>query len=287
MHFLTAAANTTETSDINVEVSNFITFIVQKSVDIGFKLLAAIAVFVIGRTLIKFIMKRIRKSRFAKKSDTTVVTIINNFISITLYIVLAISIIAIMGVPMASIVAVIASCGLAIGLALQGALSNIAGGIMILFFRPFRIGDFIQVAGETGTVTDIGIFYTVLTTPDNKVITIPNGKIMSDSITDYSHNDTRRVDFVFSVAYGTEIERVRRILLDEADKHELVLEDPAPFCRFSKHNDSSLDFTLRVWTNSTDYWQVYFDILQSVNDKFVSEGIEIPFKQMDVHIQNS
>lgn len=257
----------------------------NKATDIALKILAAVLVLIIGRCVIKWLMKLMKKSRFAKKSDPTVVNILNNFISIALYVLLIVSIISILGVPMASIVAVIASAGVAIGLALQGALSNLAGGIMILVFRPFRIGDFVEVAGNSGSVTDIGIFYTVLTTGDNKVVTIPNGTIMGDSVVNYSMKDTRRVDFSFGVAYGSDVEKVKGILLDEAAKHELTLKDPAPFCRLSKQNDSSLDFVLRVWVEAPNYWQVNFDILESVNARFAAEGIEIPYNTIDVNVK--
>jgi len=251
----------------------------------GKQLIAAILVLVIGRFLIKWTVKLITKSKFAKKTDKTVVTVLSHFVTAALYIVLVVIIIGIFGIPTASVITVIASAGVAIGLALQGALSNIAGGIMILILRPFRVGDFVEVAGNSGTVSDVGIFYTVLTTGDNKVITIPNGTVMGDNIVNYSTKDTRRVDLVFSVAYGTDVERVKSILLEEANKHELVLKDPAPFARLSKQNASSLDFTVRVWVESKNYWTVNFDLLETLNNRFEAEGIEIPFNQLDVNIK--
>ena len=262
----------------------FLNVALAAAVDLGMKILAAILVMVIGRLLIKWVMKLIGKSKFAQKNDATVVRVLTNFISAALYAILIVSVIGIMGVPMASVIAVIASAGVAIGLALQGALSNLAGGIMIMILRPFHIGDYVELAGVNGTVKDVGIFYTVLNTPDNKVITIPNGTVMSESITNYSANNTRRVDLVFGVAYGTDVERVKKILLEEADRHEMVLKDPAPFARLTKQNDSSLDFTLRVWAENANYWQVNFDLLEAINNRLEAEGIEIPFNQLDVHI---
>ena len=158
---------------------------------------------------------------------------------------------------------------------------------MILVLRPFRVGDFVEVSGNSGTISDIGIFYTVLTTGDNKVVTSPNGTVMGDTITNYSTKETRRVDLIFSVAYGTDVEKVKSILLEEADKHELVLKDPAPFARLSKQNDSSLDFTMRVWVESKNYWTVNFDLTESVKEAFDKAGIEIPFPQMDVHMDKA
>ena len=266
-------------------MEDFLKNLLSWAIDFGMKLLAAIAVLIIGRILIKWTIKLIGKSKFAKKTDATVVRVLLNFTTAALYVLLTVIIIGILGVPTASVITVIASAGVAIGLALQGALSNLAGGIMIMILRPFHIGDFVEVAGQSGTVKDVGIFYTVINTGDNKVITIPNGTVMGDSVINYSVNPTRRVDLVFNVAYGTDAERVKELLLQVATAHELVLEDPAPFCRLAKQNESSLDFVLRVWVNSADYWTVNFDLLEAVNARFKEEGIEIPYKTMDVNIR--
>ncbi len=266
-------------------MEQFFDWLIAVAQDVALKLLAAVVVFVIGRILIKFIVKKIRNGKMFAKMETTVAHFLGNFINISLYIVLMVTIIAILGVPMASVIAVIASAGVAIGLALQGSLSNFAGGIMILLFHPFRVGHFIEASGFSGTVKDIDIFYTVINTPDNKDVTIPNGTIMAAPVTNYSVNDTRRVDLVFSVAYGTDAQKVIDLLLEEAGKHELALKDPAPFCRLTKQNSSSLDFTLRVWVEKDNYWQVNFDLLECINARFVAEGIEIPFNQVDVHVK--
>ncbi|MBQ8212853.1 MAG: mechanosensitive ion channel [Clostridia bacterium] len=256
------------------------------AMDFGKKLLISIIVLIVGRLIIKWVAKLLTKSKFAEKNDKTVTTVLSHFVTAALYVLLVVIIIGILGIPTASVITVIASAGVAIGLALQGALSNIAGGIMILVLRPFRVGDFVELAGKSGTVTDVGIFYTTLTTPDNKVITIPNGTVMSSEIVNYSVKDTRRVDLVFNVAYGTDVDKVRSILLEEAGKHSLTLDDPAPFARLTKQSESSLDFTLRVWVNAGDYWTVNFDLLETINNRFEKEGIEIPFNQLDVHVIN-
>ena len=252
--------------------------------DLVLKLLAALIVFLIGRCIIRWTIKLIKKSKFAEKTDATVVRVLINFIRAGLYVLLVVSIIAILGVPMASIVAVIASAGVAIGLALQGALSNLAGGIMIMILRPFRIGDFVEIADSTGTVKDVGIFYTVINTGDNKVITIPNGTVMGEEIVNYSTNDTRRVDLIFSAAYGSDVEQVKALLLEVANAHEKVLGDPAPFARLTELGEHSMDFTLRVWTESSDFWAVKLDLLETINRRFEEEKIEVPFNQLDVHI---
>lgn len=255
-------------------------------VSFGGKLIAALLVLVIGTIIIKLVMKLLRKKKMGKHGDPTVHRFVLNLVKTALYILLVVTVIAILGVPMASMVAVIASAGVAIGLALQGSLSNLAGGIMILLFRPFKLDDFIDASGFSGTVVDIGIFYTTLRTPDNKAVTIPNGSLMNDKVINYSVHDTRRVDFTFNVAYGTDVEKVNALLLEEAAKHELTLKDPAPFARLSQQNEHSLTFTLRVWANSADYWTVNFDLLEAINARFAAEGIEIPFNQIDVHVKN-
>ena len=263
----------------------FLNNLLNSAADLGKRLLAAILVLIVGRILIKWLLKILTKGRFAQKNDKTVVTVLSHFVSAGLYIVLAITIVGILGINTASIITVLASAGVAIGLALQGALSNIAGGIMILVLRPFRVGDFVELAGQSGTVSDVGIFYTVLTTGDNKVITIPNGTVMGENIVNYSIKDARRVDFLFGVAYGTDVERVKSILLEEACRHELVFTDPAPVSRLSNQGDSSLDVMLRVWTENKNYWTVHFDLLEAINARLEKEGIEIPFNQLDVNIK--
>ncbi len=266
-------------------MEQFLNWLIAVAQDVGLKLLASLLVFIVGRIIIRAVVKKLRTGKMNEKMEPTVAHFLINFINIGLYAILLITIISIMGIPMASVIAVIASAGVAIGLALQGSLSNLAGGIMILIFHPFRVGHFIETEGFSGTVKDIDIFYTTLTTPDHKVVTIPNGMVMASSIINYSLSDTRRVDLTFSVAYGTDVEKVKTILLEEATKHELALKDPAPFCRLSKHNASALDFVLRVWANNSDYWQVNFDLLERVNKRFEEEKIEIPFDQIDVHMK--
>ncbi len=266
-------------------LETFTNKLVELGTSFGGKLIAAILVLVIGSLIIKLVKKVLRKRKLGKHEDPTVHRFLVNLIGIALNVLLIVTVVAILGIPTASVVAVIASAGVAIGLALQGSLSNLAGGIMILIFRPFKLDDFIEAGSFSGTVSDVGIFYTTLKTPDNKSVTIPNGSLMNDKVVNYSVHDTRRVDFTFSVAYGTDIEKVKTILLEEAGKHEKTLKDPAPFCRLTKQNTSSLDFVLRVWVNSSDYWAVNFDVLEAINERFKAEGIQIPFNQLDVNIK--
>ena len=266
-------------------MEEFLNWLIPILQDVGLKLLISIVIFVVCRLIIKAIVKTLRTGKASQKMEPTVAQFLANFVNIVLYIILTVTIVAIMGVPMASVIAAIASAGVAIGLALQGALSNFAGGIMILLFHPFRVGDFIEVNGFSGTVSDIDVFYTFLKTGDNKAVTVPNGSIMSNSVVNYSVNGTRRVDLDIGVAYGSDIDRVKAILLDEGSKHELVLSDPAPFCRLSEQGESSLNFTLRLWTENANYWQVRFDVLESVHKRLEAEGVEVPFPQVDVHMR--
>ena len=262
-----------------------LTELVVHATTLGKRLVAAGLILLIGHLLIKLFMRLIRKSKFAQKGDPTAVRVLNNFIRVGLYVVLLVTVIGILGVPMASVVAAIASAGVAIGLALQGALSNLAGGIMILLFRPFRIDDYVETSDASGTVEDVGIFYTVLRTPDNKVVTIPNGTVMANNVVNYSLKDTRRLELVFQVEYGTDVEKVKRLLLEEACKHELVLRDPEPFARLAEQGDNALTFKLRVWMANDDYWTVNFDLLEAINTRFAKEDIVIPFNQLDVHVK--
>ena len=258
--------------------------LIDLGISVGTKILWALLVLIVGKILIKVVMSILRKTYFFKKAETTVARFLLTFIKVVLEILLIVTIVAILGVPMSSMVALIAAAGATIGLALQGALSNFAGGIMILIFHPFRLEDFVEAGGLSGTVKDIGIFYTVLTTPDNKDVTIPNGTIMAQPVTNYTAHDIRRLDLNFSVAFGTDLDKVQAVLLDVGGAHELVVKEPAPFARLSAHTESSLTFTLRVWVKCGDYWTVHFDLIEAVNKRFALEGIRVPYNQLDVHL---
>ncbi len=270
-----------------MDLQQFLDKLFASATDLAFRLLSAIALLLIGRVVIKWVMRIIKNSKGMKKIDVGAERFLINSIRVALNVVLAISIIAIIGIPMTSMLAILTSAGVAIGLALQGALSNLAGGIMILIFHPFHLDDFVEIESFSGTVTDIGFFYTTLKTTDNRTVTIPNGTVMGEEIINYSVNDQRRVDMTFSVAYGTDTARVRQILLEEADRHSAVLKDPAPFCRLSEQGDSSLNFVFRVWVAKDDYWNVKFDLLEAIHNRLVAEGITVPYKQLDVHLTHS
>jgi len=195
-----------------------------------------------------------------------------------------VTICAILSIPTASVIAVISSLGLALGLALQGGLSNIAGGIMIVMFRPFQLGDCITTSSETGVVTDIGLFYTTLTSADKRTIVVPNGALTNSMIINFSREENRRVDLEFTVAYGSDIDLVRKVILASAVNHAAVLDDPAPQVLMTAHGDSALVFQLRAWVRNADYWTVKFDLTEDVKRAFDQFEIEIPFPQMDVHV---
>ena len=257
------------------------------AVSYGFKILGTLLILLIGPILIKWVVKLIKRGKKFATLDANTQTLIVDIVKVLLY-VLLIAIVAInLGVAGSAIAATIASCGLVVGLALQGSLSNFAGGIMILVFKPFCIGDFIEANGQSGTVKDIGIFYTVLHTPDNKVVTMPNGSLSNAVVVDYSVNDIRRVDLKLSVAYSTDINFVKDTLLELAAAHELVIHDDpahAPFVRLGEHADSALVFNFRVWVKASDYWATYFDLLELSKQVFDARGISIPFPQIDVHM---
>ena len=258
----------------------------QMAVPFALKLVSAILVLAIGLKLSSFFVKSLGKSRGFQKIDKSVYTFLLSAIKIVLYILVIICTASILGIPATSFITILASAGVAIGLALQGSLSNIAGSIMILIFRPFTVGDFVEVNGISGTVESISLFYTVVLTPDNKVITCPNGAVSNGVITNYSTKDTRRVDITFSASYENDIDKVKSVIKSCVDAQRAVLSVPEPFIGVVSHNQNSVDYVCRVWVNSADYWDVYFSLMESVKAEFDKNGIEIPYPQMDVHVKN-
>lgn len=254
---------------------------------LGFKILGAAIVLGTGIKLISWICKRIRNSPRIQKLEDSFESFLTSFIKIALYASLFITVAMILGVPATSFVTVLASCGVAIGLALQGSLSNFAGGLMILFFRPFEIGDYIEAEGQSGTVVDISVVYTTLLTPDRKRITVPNGTLTNSPITNYSRENLRRVDLTFSVDYQSSDETVKAIIHKVFEEHPLALKDPAPLVRLAEHGDSALVYAAKVWCKNADYWTVYFDMIETVKAEFDKNGISIPYPQMDIRIKNS
>ena len=250
----------------------------------GGKLILAVVVLVVGLIIIKLINKFVKKMLDRSKIDRTVKSVIRNTTKILLYLILIIGIIEILGVPMSSVVAVIASCGLAVGLALQGALGNFAGGLMILIFKPFKVGDFIESTGAIGTVRDISIFYTTVMTIDNKQIFVPNGDLMNSNVTNYSVADRRRVDQDYKITNDIDAELVKFVLLDAATNTKGVLPDPAPFARMTAVDDDTYIFTVRAWCDTPSYWDVYFDLIENCSKALSDNGIDDPEERIAVRL---
>ena len=253
--------------------------------DILLKVLVALIIMIIGFRIISFIENRLKKPNRLNKIDASVKGFLISFLTISLKIILMVVVLSIVGVPMASLVTIVGSCAVAIGLALQGGLSNIAGGLMILIFKPFKVGDYISTNAMEGTVKSITMFYTTITTLDNKIIQLPNGNLSNSNIINYSANKTRRVDIDISVSYDTDIDKVKKIINKIIDNHELILQDEDKFIRLKSHGSSALIFTVRVWTETPNYWTVYFDLMENIKKEFDKNKIEIPYEQVDVHMK--
>ena len=237
------------------------------------KIAAAAAIYFVGRFIIKKLLVFMKKTRGYARLDPTVRSFLDNFVKAVLYIVLFISIINVLGVPMASVITVLASAGVAVGMALQGALSNLAGGIIMLVTRPFTVGDYISDGTNAGTVKEINLFYTVLMTPDACRITIPNGTVMASSITDYSVSEKRRVDLSFGCAFDSDIGMVQKIMMNVMYACDKVEKEPAPFARYEGEDEKGMLFTVRAWCDNADYWDVYYDLRQKIREEMVKAGI--------------
>ncbi len=251
------------------------------------KLVLTVVVLLIGLWLIKRVIKLMNNGMERSSTEPTLAKFLGNLVSIGLKALLLISVASMIGIETTSFIAVLGAAGLAIGLALQGTLANFAGGVLVLLFRPFKVGDFVEAQGVTGTVAEIQIFNTVIKTGDNKHIIVPNGAISNGIITNFSTEATRRVDFVFGIGYDDDIAKAKAILERLATEDSRSLADPAPLVVVSELADSSVNFTVRVWVNAADYWGLYFDLTEQVKLTFDQEGISIPFPQSDVHIHQA
>ncbi|MDD3705654.1 MAG: mechanosensitive ion channel [Clostridiaceae bacterium] len=245
----------------------------------------AIVVLVVGLLIIKWLTKIVEEIIDKKGLDATLKPFIKSIVSAVLKAMLIVAVIGILGIETTSFVAIFGAAGLAVGLAFQGSLSNFAGGVLILVTKPFKVGDYIESNGYSGTVEAVRILYTDLVTVDNKVIRIPNGNLSNASLVNYSEKDTRRVDFQFSAAYEADYNKVIRVLKEIVTSHPKTLKEPEPFVRMSEHGDSAIVYTVRVWANSADYWTVHFDVIEKVKQRFDEEGLSIPYPQMDVHVK--
>ena len=241
----------------------------------------------IGWKVINKTLKRIRRILESKNADQTITRFLDNVMNVTLKTVLIIIILQYIGVNLTGLTTIVASAGVALSLALKGSLANLAGGVIILVARPFNVGDFIETTEHSGVVEKISIFYTYLVTFDNKQILIPNGILTDSSIVNYSSKEIRRVDLTFSVAYEEDVIRVKNVLINILKKNELVLEEPEFFVGISMHGDSAINFIVKAWCKTEDYWTVYYDLLETVKIMFDEEGISIPYPQMDLHVKKN
>lgn len=267
----------------NGEIDQLIKQAIAMGMDAGKSILLAIVVAVVGRYVVKFINKLVAGMLERRNVEPTVQSFLKSFTNILLVTLLIVTVISTLGVNTTSLAALLASAGLAVGMALSGNMQNLAGGLILLLFKPYKVGDFIEAQGVSGTVKAIQIFHTILTTPDNKVLYIPNGPLSSGNVTNFNGNLTRCVEFIIGVEYGTEIEMVKNVTLNIIESDSRILKDPAPLISIKELAESSVNFTLRVWVNAADYWNVFYDTNERIYTEYNKQGIGFPFPQIQVH----
>ncbi len=259
---------------------------VELVIEYGPKLILAIIVLIIGLWIIRFVIKGLNKAMEKGDVDISLRKFLSSLSGILLKVLLLISVASMIGIATTSFVAILGAAGLAVGLALQGGLANFAGGVIILIFKPFKVGDFIDAQGHMGTVNEITIFTTVLKTPDNKTVIIPNGALSNGSMVNFSTEPTRRVEFVFGIGYDDDILKAKNTLNSIVEADTRIFKDPKPIIAVGELGDSSVNFKVMVWCSSSDYWSVFFDTNEKVKLTFDKEGISIPFPQRDIHVYN-
>jgi len=250
----------------------------------GIKIIAAIVILIVGRWISKALKRLIQRMLTKSKVEATLVSFVGNLSYIALMTIVIIAVLNQLGIQTTSFIAIIGAAGLAIGLALQGSLANFAAGFLMIVFRPFKVGDVIEGAGVTGLVEEIQVFTTQMRTADNKTIIIPNAKLTGDNITNYTAKGTRRVDMVFGIGYGDDIDKAKKIIADVVANDSRILKDPPVAIGVLELADSSVNLAVRPWVNSADYWDVYFDTTEAIKKRFDAEGVSIPFPQRDIHI---
>ena len=250
----------------------------------GVNIISALIILFIGNLIVKAVANSVSKVLQKKKMDRAVVEFVHGLVRYLLFVIVLIAALGRLGVQTASVVAVIGAAGLAVGLALQGSLSNFAAGVLIVAFRSFKSGDYVEIGGVAGSVDSIQIFQTVLTTPDNKMVVVPNGSVIGSPITNYSRHDTRRIDLMIGVSYNADLQKTKALLTKICESDERVLKEPGVQVGVHTLADSSVNFVVRPWVSTADYWNVYFDLMQAIKEGLDNEGIEIPFPQMDVHM---
>lgn len=258
--------------------------LVELAMTYGGKLLLALLTLVVGLWLIGKVTKGLNKLFKARDFEQTLQTFLSSLVRLTLKALLLISVISMVGVQMTSFIAILGAAGLAVGMALSGTMQNFAGGVMLLIFKPIKVGDYIEAQGHAGTVKEIQIFNTILNTPDKKTIIIPNGGLSTGSMINYSTEPVRRLDWTFGISYNDSIDKAREIILEILNAEERIHQDPAPFVGLVKLGDNSVDLVTRVWVDAANYWPLFFEINEKVKKAFDAKGISIPFPQRDVHI---
>lgn len=271
----------------NIDWNKVWDVMVNWCVNTGIKILIALLVLIISFKIINFITKKIYKKLQKKNVDATISKVAYNISKIGLKILVLVCLVGYVGIETASISAVIASLGVGISLAVQGTLANFAGGVIIVFMRPFKIGDFITSNNVSGTVEDIRLFYTIINTPDNKAVYIPNGSLANNVIVNVSVKESRRCDVVMSVSYSSDVVLAKKLINDVCQKNTLIYNDPLPFIEIGEYADSSINFYVRVWCKNSDYWNVYYYLLNEIKIAFDENGIEIPFNQLDVNVKQN
>jgi small conductance mechanosensitive channel len=274
----------TNLPDLGFDWSQLLNLVQTKGVDFGINLVIALAIFYFGKLAISMVVRGLRKVMRRQEVDKTLETFVCNLVRTVLLVIVIIAAIGQLGIETTSFIAIFGAAGLAVGLALQGSLSNFAAGVLIVLFRPYRVGDFIEAAGISGVVEQVQILTTVLKTGDNKQIIVPNGQIMDSIITNYSANDTRRVDMVVGVSYDDDLDKVRSTIEELIAAEDRVLDEPACTIAVSALADSSVNFVVRPWVKTADYWGVMFDLTEAIKKRFDKEGISFPFPQQDVHL---
>ena len=260
--------------------------LIEGGTDLCIKLVISIVILLIGNKIIKTIEKILKKEKkFSKLEDPSVKSFVISFITISLKLLLFVTVLSIVGIPMTSLITILGSCAVAVGLALQGGLSNLAGGIMLLIFKPFTIGDYIEANGKEGTVKSISLFYTTIVGIDNVVIQLPTGTLSNSNITYSTACKTRMLNIVYDVSYDSDIDKVKKVLNEVIEKEEKILKDEPIRIAVKSHKDSSIGIVFRAWTLNSDYWDVYFRVMENVKKEFDKNGIEIPYPQMDVHMK--
>ena len=271
---------------LDMDTAEIINSITEIAADFGLRLFYAVLIIFVGRWVVKLLLKIIKSALEKTTVEETVRIFVANLLNTLLMVIIFIAAINQLGIETTTIIAMLGAAGLAIGLALQGSLANFAAGILIVMFRPYKVGDYIEAGSVAGTVLDIQIFSTVLKTPDNKVVVIPNGTIMDSSITNYTGQATRRVDIVASCGYEDDIDKVKEVLKDILDQDDRILAEPESRIAVSELADNSINFIVRPWVNSSDVLSVKYSILEQIKKRFDEEGISIPYPQRDVHIYN-